>query len=356
VTHWVLLSKSVLITLLSVFAGALIVALFGLIVYRAIDEIRFLRRQRLLARYRSVVDTLLTSSDGAAPIAELVATPARHRPVISHLLLAVARLQTGDAMPAIRAAAAALGLIDGWTADLSHRSWWVRAEGVRALGLMRELAAVPALLRALDEPHAEVRAAAADALGRMADPAIGPALLSRLRDESRYQRARLIEAIRAQGAPMMPALLGHARTDRANAATTLDVIGMIGDTSALGELLDWSSDPDATVRAAALRALGTIGVDDRSFYYALRGLEDADGDVRAMAARALGRSGRRDAVPYLAAHLDDQWLVAAHCATGLRRLGREGAAALQARAASPGQGADLANQMLWEIAFRREAA
>ena len=354
--RWALLSKSVLIALLSAFAGLLLVALIGLIVHRAVDEIRFLRRQRLLARYRPIVDALLTSSDCLAPIAELVATPARHRPIIGTVLLAVARLQTADAMPALRAAAASLGLIEAWTADLGHRSWWVRAEGVRALGLMREPAAVPALLRALDEPHAEVRAAAADALGRIADPVIGPALLSRLRDESRYQRARLIEAIRAQGTPMMPALLAHARTDRVNAAATLDVIGIIGDTSALGELLEWSTDPDAGVRAAALRALGSIGVDDRSFYYALRGLEDPDGEVRAMAARALGRSGRRDAVSYLAAHLDDQWLVAAHCATGLRRLGREGAAALQARAASPGQGADLANQMLWEIAFLTEAA
>jgi len=351
-----LLSKGVLVALLTVFAGALILALVGLVIYRAVDEIRFLRRQRLLDRYRPLVDALLTASELTGTLAELVATNIRHRTIVSDVLLAVARLQTADAVPRLRAAAAALGLIEHWTVSLDHRSWWVRAEGVRALGLMREAAAVPALLRALDDAHAEVRAAAADALGRVADPTVGPALLARLRDESRYQRARLVEAIRAQGPPIMPALLAHARTDRANAAMTLEVIGLIGDTSAIGELLDWSSDVDPAVRAAALRALGSIGLDDRSFYYALRGLDDADGDVRAMAARALGRSGRRDAVPYLAAHLDDQWLVAAHCATGLRRLGREGAAALQARAASPGQGAELANQMLWEISFLKDAA
>ena len=49
-----------------------------------------------------------------------------------------------------------------------------------------------------------------------------------------------------------------------------------------------------------------------------------DPDVRGMAARALGRSGRQAAVPYLSAHLEDEWLVAAHCATGLRRIGGAG--------------------------------
>ena len=75
-----------------------------------------------------------------------------------------------------------------------------------------------------------------------------------------------------------------------------------------------------------------------------------------MAARGLGRSGRHAAVPYLASHLDDEWIVAAHCATGLRRLGRPGAVALEKRAAAPGQGADLAKQMLWELTFQKAGA
>jgi hypothetical protein len=75
-----------------------------------------------------------------------------------------------------------------------------------------------------------------------------------------------------------------------------------------------------------------------------------------MAARALGRIGRQEAVPYLAQHLDDEWLVAAHCATGLRRLGRPGAAALERRLATEGQGAELARQMLWELSTLKAAA
>jgi hypothetical protein len=350
-THWVALTHDAVRGFLIGFAVLLALALAGLVVYRTIDELRFMRRQRLLARYRPLVDAVLTAADVAEPIARLAATPRRHRSIAGDLLLAVARLQTGEVVPRLRAAAAQLGLLEAWTQALRHRSWWVRAGAVRALGLVRDPACVPALLEALDEPDAEVRAAAADALGRIADPSVGPALLARLRDESRHQRARLIEAIRAQGAPIMPALLAHARGEGVDTAMAIDVVGVIGGTAAIDSLLEWSSAGTPAVRSAALRALGSIGLDDRSYYYALRGLDDDNADARAMAARALGRSGRRGAIPYLAAHLDDEWLVAAHCATGLRRLGREGAAALRQRAASPGQGSDLAKQMLWEVAF-----
>ena len=176
-------------------------------------------------------------------------------------------------------------------------------------------------MRALDEPHEEVRAAAVDALGRIGDPACGPILLARLRDESRHQRARVVEAIRSLGPSMMPILLEHARTHADDTAMTIDILGVVGGTAAIDSLLEWSGSPQPAVRAAALRAIGSIGLDDRSYFYALRGLDDEDADVRGMAARGLGRSGRQSAVPYLAAHLDDAWLVAAHCASGLRRLG-----------------------------------
>jgi HEAT repeat protein len=236
-----------------------------------------------------------------------------------------------------------------------HR-WWVRAEGARALGLVREPSSVGALLDALDEAHEEVRAAAVDALGRVGDPACGPALLARLRDESRHQRARVVEAIRSLGPSIVPVLLTHAREQAADAATTVDILGVVGGAAASDSLVEWAGDADPVVRAAALRAIGTIGLNDRSFFYALRGLNDEDPEVRGMAARALGRSGRQAAVPYLAEHLDDEWLVAAHCATGLRVLGRPGAVALEARATTPGQGAELAKQMLWELTFHKVGA
>jgi len=356
VTPWLYNSRDLIAVMLAVLAALLAIALLCLIVWRVVDEVRFLRRQRLIARYRPLVDALLTPSPEPDVIPRLIATPRRHRDIVADLILAALRLTTGDVVPRLREAAAALGLVSQWTAALADRRWWVRAESVRALGLVREPSCIEALLASLDEPHEEVRAAAVDALGRIGDPRCGVALLSRLRDESRHQRARLVEAIRAQGPSILPVLLAHAKEQKSDTATTLDVVGLVGGTAAVDSLLEWSGDADATVRTAALRAIGSIGIDDRSFFYALRALDDADPEVRGMAARALGRSGRHAAVPYLSAHLDDEWVVAAHCATGLRRLGRPGEVALEERAGSTGQGADLARQMLWELTFLKVGA
>jgi HEAT repeat protein len=341
---------------LAALAATLVVALVGLALWRGFDELRFLRRQRLIARYRPIVDVLLSPAPDPDIVQRLAGTPRRHRPILADLLLSGLRLTKGEVVPRLRDAAAALGLVDRWTERLDHRRWWVRAEAARALGLVREAPSVDALLQALDDPHEEVRAAAVDALGRIGDSRCGPALLARLRDESRHQRARVVEALRALGPSMVPMLLTHARERPSDTPMTLDILGIVGGTAAIDTLLEWSGAGDPAVRAAALRAIGSIGLDDRSFFYALRGLEDDNGDVRAMAARALGRSGRHTAVPYLSAHLNDEWLVAAHCATGLRRLGLAGAAALQTQAESTGQGAELARQMLWELTFLKAGA
>jgi hypothetical protein len=349
-------SRELVATALTVMASALLVALLGLIVWRVVDELRFLRRQRIIARYRPLIHAVLTPAPSPGALQQLVATPMSHRGIVSDLLLAALRLTTGELVPRLRDAAAKLGLTARWTMSMRDRRWWVRAEAVRALGLVREQERVPGLLEALDDDHEEVRAAAVDALGRIGDPQCGTALLARLRDESRHQRARVLEAIRALGQSMVPVLLAHTDEHPADTAMTADVLGTVGGTAALESLLRWTAADDAAVRAAALRAIGSIGIDDRSFFYALRGLDDSAADVRAMAARALGRSRRQTAVGCLAAHLDDEWLVAAHCATGLRGLGRPGAAALEARAGAVGQGGDLARQMLWELKTLRVGA
>ena len=344
-------SRDLIAIVLIGLAAALALALLGLIFWRTVDEVRFLWRQRIIARYRSLIDALVTPTPGPETMRRLLASPQRHRSVIADLILMALRLTTGEIVLRLRDAAAALGLLEQWTASLRDRRWWIRAEAVRALGLVREASCVDRLFGALDDAHEEVRAAAVDALGRIGDPRCGPALLARLGDQSRHQRARVVEAIRALGPSITPVLLGHAREHPVDLATTADILGIVGATSAIESLLEWSTHEDAAVRAAALRAIGNIGVDDRSFFYALRGLDDLTPDVRGMAARALGRSGQQTAVPYLSAHLEDEWFVAAHCATGLRRIGGAGAAALEARAGTTGRGADLARQMLWELTF-----
>ena len=207
--------------------------------------------------------------------------------------------------------------------------------------------ALSAILRGLDDTHREVRAAAVEASGRLGDARAIPALLMRLADGSHYHRARVVDALRNLGPTVTPALVELGRSHPERARLAAEILGLIGTAGAIEPLLEWCNDSRGEVRAAALGALGTIGLDDRSHYFALKALGDADPQARAMAARALGRGRREDAVGYLAGRLDDEWLPAAHAAGALRQLGAPGLAALHARAADEGQAGDLARQMLW---------
>ncbi len=130
------------------------------------------------------------------------------------------------------------------------------------------------------------------------------------------------------------------------------MLALVGGMGARETLLAWTSDDDPTVRAAAWRAMGVTGMDDRAAYHALRALSDVNSRVRAHAAQALGRAGRTDFAPYLAQHLDDEWEVAAQGARALSRLGDAGVAALRQREASGagGHGLELARHFIWEQA------
>jgi HEAT repeat protein len=174
------------------------------------------------------------------------------------------------------------------------------------------------------------------------------ALVARLMDESRHQRARVVDALRKLGEPVTRELLAYARDRLDESSTPIEILGLVGGPAAVDDLLGWCADSRPAIRASALQALGSIGVDDRSYYYALRGLADDDAGVRAMAARALGRSRQADAVPYLAGHLSDEWEVAAHAAEALRALGPIGLEALRRQITEPGYTGELARQMVWE--------
>ncbi len=329
-------------------AGSLLgLLLTGLVVQRLVRELMWRRRQTLVARYQPLVDAITACGLTPQTLEGLRRAPAFHRPIVAGLLLAPLHAARGDVVSHVREAAVVLGLVEDWLAELQNRHWWLRAEGVRALGFVEERSALPAIVQALDDDHEEVRAAAVEAVGRLGDPRAIPALLGHLADASRYQRARVVDALRSLGPAVTPALVELARAHPDHARLAADVLGLIGTAAAIDPLLQWCGDPRSDVRAAALGALGSIGLDDRSHYFALRALGDSDPQARAMAARALGRGRREDAVGYLAERLDDEWLPAAQAAGALRLLGGAGLAALQARADDKGQAGELARQMLW---------
>ena len=339
---------AVLLPFLVLSALLLTAMLVFLVLQRGIDELQFRRRQRLTMRYRPLVDGLLGPDTSDQCLMSLARVPVRHRYVLEAMMLRMLALATGSVVDRLRAGARAAGLVDSWARQLSSRKWWVRADAARALGLVRESRALPIIIGVLDDEHEEVRAAAVEALGLIGHPQAIPVLLARLADESRHQRARIVEALREFGDVATPALIAHARARTSDTVMVADILGLIGGSVAADRLKRWSADPDPLIRTAAVRALGTIGLDEDGVRLAVAALADTAPEVRAMGARALGRARRSDAAPRLAAHLNDEWIVAASCADALRRLGRPGIDALQTRADDPGYAGDLARQMLWE--------
>ena len=342
--------RAALIPILLVTTGVLTLLLVYILAGHAVQGLKARRRRSLIDRYQSAVDALLDADRAADATRSLMRAPARHRDAIAGMLLALLRIASGAAVDRVHFAARSLDLVTGWTRALADRHWWRRANAARALGCVGEVGAVPALVARLGDDHEEVRAAAVEALGLLGDArAVGP-LVAGLSDGPRLQQTRVVLALRACGRAVVEPLLAHERRHVSATVTVADLLGLVGEGSAIAALTAWCSDSRPDVRAAALRALGTLGPCDRTYFHALRALGDEAPDVRAMAARAVGRSRRGDAAPYLAGTLSDEWTVAVEGARALRDLG--GAGRLELERAASDLSSALARQMLWEIDCR----
>jgi HEAT repeat protein len=118
---------------------------------------------------------------------------------------------------------------------ITNANFMVRRKAANALDLLRVDAdlAIPALLRALRDPYAEVRATAARGLGYKAKAAVVvPALIGVLDDSDRYVRSGALWRLGMHGsnaAPAVPKILGclrdadvRVRTEATNAIRLID--------------------------------------------------------------------------------------------------------------------------------------
>ncbi len=333
--------------------SALLLLLLALLVgQRLIRAAGGTRRRALVSRYGPIVAAAL-DGDAAALSATVALVPARHRALVASLILAPLHVVRGGHNVRAAELAERLKLTDGWRTDLRSRRWWHRSEAALALGLLRDRSSLPSLIDLLDDEHEQVRAAAVDALGQIADPSAIQPLLTRLNEPTRHERARVVQSLRAFGEGATSALLAHGTAHPADRALVATILSFVGGAAAREPLLLWAGSEPADTRAAAWQALAAVGLDDRAFYHALKGLDDEDAGVRAAVARALARTGRGEASPHLAGHLDDDWEVAVQSARTLIKLGDDGRAALAARVKQgPGLGHDLAQQVLWEGGHR----
>lgn len=217
------------------------------------------------------------------------------------------------AQPGVVAMDALSGLAQMLT-DSVHAS--VRVQGVRAIGRLLSVSA-PAersmLLAAVVPSHrdgdAAVRAALADALGKIAssvttDTIVQQTLETLVGDSVATTRLRAVEALGVLPALARRAALQRALQDSSAAIRHVAVLQLRRDTLVLAELqaqlFELLADSSATVRLAAVRALGSLSMArSPNVTAALRArLTDVDSAIRTEAFHAITRfhaQGGRDA-------------------------------------------------------------
>lgn len=251
--------------------------------------VRRLGVERQDQRYREAEHRLrplalaLVEGDGGEP----PALGERDAVVFAQLLGRYARRLRGSSAERIAAFFERNGSVEREIAALRVRAAWRRATAAYTLGDMSSPAAIPALLKALEDPERDVRAAAARSLGRLGAVEAVPALVEALAARRVPPAAAgfALVQIGPAAVPRLEALLHHEEpVVRARAA---ELIGLVGDASHGEQLLASLRDASAEVRARSARALGRLGADEAASE--LRGaLDDRVPFVRTAAAHALG--------------------------------------------------------------------
>ncbi|MCM2263723.1 MAG: HEAT repeat domain-containing protein [Desulfuromonadales bacterium] len=131
----------------------------------------------------------------------------------------------------------------------------VRKFIVDILGEIADPRAVPKLLEALDDEDGNVRAAAAENLGKLRAGEAVPKLLDAMRYPDVLLRFTILDALGKIGMPVPLSRLLPFRDEKLLRKALIDCLGLVGDASAVAELLAGLTDPMRNVRDASLSGL-----------------------------------------------------------------------------------------------------
>ncbi len=164
----------------------------------------------------------------------------------------------------------------------------VRQAAAKALGLIGDPQAVPALVTALEHSIPAVQAEAVKALGLIGDPAGLEPLVSMLRTPYDEVRAETINALARFGAAAVKWLVMMLRREAFDARqAAAQTLGLIGGPVAVQALVEALPDPDYQVRREVIAALARLGKPAVKSLAPL--LQAASVEVRAAAVQALGK-------------------------------------------------------------------
>lgn len=309
-----------LITLGSLaFALVMVIALGVLIARRWVAEREAsARATRALAVSRDLLGAISGGGETNLP-AFNAARPGERLLALSHLV----QLLRGGDRDRLLALAEQRGLFGPALVQLRRGAAARRIDAMRVLEQFGSQACIAGLQAALErDQNDEVRLEAAATLARLGQlPAIAETI--RLLNLDRAPRTRIHTALFRSLAQRDMTALAQLAGDPPYAglrAELVDALGWSGDFAILPVLAGHAEDPNAEVRAAALRAARRLGHPDAG-RWAARLLDDFSEHVRIQAARTCGTLGAREAGPRLRKLADDpSWWVRTRAADALNLL------------------------------------
>ena len=226
-----------------------------------------------------------------------------------------------------------LGYIDTYIKDIVSGNRYNRALAAEKLGRLKAPQATEYLVRAMNDPARDVRTVAVRSLGNIRDMRAIEPLIDKFVSAAQDPHSLPLRVVKTSvmkysndALPLLIPLLDHSSWRvRGQAA---DIIGEIGDASAVGRLLAMLGDTEPDVRIKAVKALGNIKHAD-AFQPLTEMIRDPSWIVRLQVAKTLGCIGGSQAVPPLVELLSDlRWQVREAAVQSISSLGRMASPAL----------------------------
>jgi len=269
---------------------------------------------------------------GNGSVQALSALQRRHPREVDRCMAELLHRVHGAAHTRLSALAAELGLVERWKEQYRSRRKGTRKDAISRLGSLESEAAIPTLLRALDDADDEIKLDASRALVRSSGEQEIAAVFQAALRGSLLIRAILTEALRPHALALcesaLPAAL--ASPDTKTVRMALEVVGAWGKSLPLPPMGPLLEHADAGVRAAALTVLPKLAQSASCEREVVERLADANEQVRAAAAEAAGKLRLASAVAGLRGCLQERAPQASVAAAyALARIGPEGCRLLE---------------------------
>ncbi len=310
------------------------------------------RTSAILDKYESLISQVKVKVD-SFPRSLRVA----HRSAMRSVLIDIAGDLTGDSTDRLVYFFYSFGFVDELLRLLESRHWWIRAQAVRDMGLVRAHKSIGPLIKALRDENADVRIQAMRTLVGIGGLDALESILRTARNLSRWSQIELFTIIMGFGDEAVPYLIqGLQSSDNSVVSFCIEMLGEIGLVSAVEPLLALArTKSDVDVRTRVVGALGRLG-DKRAESLLAEFAKNPYKPLRLKAIEALGNLGFPKMAPLMVELMSigdiDERIAAARALQKAGPVGKDVLSAL--RAVEDGGVQQIVDEMLEDLELAGE--